>query len=233
MGVFSGNDVDNQGAAEVNLQTAAGVELLGQQTLAGSIPVAIASNQTTLPISAASLPLPTGAATAALQTTGNSNLASIDTKTLAAGQALMAASSPVVIASNQSPVPITASAVGKTVQLKTGTLVTTTTTANQVILTYTTTAAKTFFMTYLAVNAYRTTLPGNVNPIFIGTISLESPAGTKLITWPMFHGPDNGGFTLQIDEDFWVLGSTVIRVVVTPSAVTSTTWIANFGGYEI
>jgi hypothetical protein len=41
---------------------------LGQTTMAASMPVVIASNQSTLPISAASLPLPTGAATSALQT---------------------------------------------------------------------------------------------------------------------------------------------------------------------
>lgn len=69
MGVFHAEgDVDSNEAEEVNLRTAAGVELLGQQTLAASLPVAIASDQV-VPISAASLPLPTGAATAALQTT--------------------------------------------------------------------------------------------------------------------------------------------------------------------
>jgi len=36
---------------------------LGQTTMAASMPVVIASNQTAVPISAASLPLPTGAAT--------------------------------------------------------------------------------------------------------------------------------------------------------------------------
>jgi hypothetical protein len=51
--------------------------------------------------------LPTGASTSALQTAGNASLSSMDTKTLAAGQATMAASSPVVIASNQSAVPVT------------------------------------------------------------------------------------------------------------------------------
>lgn len=40
---------------------------LGQTTMANSLPVAIASNQSAVPISAASLPLPTGAATAAGQ----------------------------------------------------------------------------------------------------------------------------------------------------------------------
>lgn len=45
--------------------------------------------------------LPTGASTSALQTTGNTSLASIDTKTPALGQAVKASSSPVVIASDQ------------------------------------------------------------------------------------------------------------------------------------
>lgn len=45
--------------------------------------------------------LPTGASTSALQTTGNSSLSSIDTKTPALGQAAMASSVPVAIASNQ------------------------------------------------------------------------------------------------------------------------------------
>jgi hypothetical protein len=54
----------------------------------------------TQPVSAASLPLPTGAAT-------ETTLTAINTKTLAAGQATMAASSPVVIASNQTAIPVT------------------------------------------------------------------------------------------------------------------------------
>lgn len=53
----------------------------------------------TFAISAASLPLPSGAAT-------ETTLGSINTKTLAAGQATMVNSSPVVIASNQSAVPV-------------------------------------------------------------------------------------------------------------------------------
>ena len=51
--------------------------------------------------------LPTGASTSALQTTGNTSLASIDTKTPALGQAVMASSIPVTIASNQSAIPVT------------------------------------------------------------------------------------------------------------------------------
>jgi hypothetical protein len=65
-------------------------------------------------------------ATAANQTTGNASLSSIDTKTLAAGQAVMASSSPVVIASNQTAIPSSQSGtwnvtnVSGTVSLPTG-----------------------------------------------------------------------------------------------------------------
>jgi hypothetical protein len=54
--------------------------------------------------------LPSGAATSALQGTGNTSLGNIDTKTPALGQAAMAGSQPVVIANNQTAVPISASA---------------------------------------------------------------------------------------------------------------------------
>jgi hypothetical protein len=47
-----------------------------------------------------------GGATAAKQDMGNTSLASIDGKTPVLGQAAMASSEPVVIASNQSPVPV-------------------------------------------------------------------------------------------------------------------------------
>jgi hypothetical protein len=63
----------------------------------------------TQPVSAVSLPLPTGASTSALQTSGNTSLSSIDTKTPALGQTTMAASSPVVIASNQSVLRVSTS----------------------------------------------------------------------------------------------------------------------------
>lgn len=49
--------------------------------------------------------LPTGAATALKQDTGNTSLSSIDGKTPSLGQALMAASVPVAISSNQSAIP--------------------------------------------------------------------------------------------------------------------------------
>lgn len=77
---------------------------LGQKASAGSVPVVLASDQSTIAISAASLPLPTGAATAANQVTGNASLSSIDGKLNSLGQKTMAASVPVVLASDQSPI---------------------------------------------------------------------------------------------------------------------------------
>lgn len=57
--------------------------------------------QTTQPVSASSLPLPSGASTSALQTTGNTSLSSIDGKLNSLGQKVSASSMPVVVASDQ------------------------------------------------------------------------------------------------------------------------------------
>ena len=77
------------------------VTSLGQKVMASSIPVTFASDASTLPVSIISLPLPAGASTSALQTTGNTSVGSIDTKTPALGQALAAASTPVVLTAAQ------------------------------------------------------------------------------------------------------------------------------------
>lgn len=97
---------------------------VGQKTMTNSIPVVISSDQAAIPVSQSgtwnianitgTISLPTGAATSALQTTGNTSLSNIDTKTPSLGQALMAASTPVVIASNQSNVPVNLTQVGGT-----------------------------------------------------------------------------------------------------------------------
>jgi len=79
--------------------------LTDAQLRATAVPVSGTFWPGTQPVSAASLPLPTGAAT-------ETTLASINTKTPALGQAAMAASQPVVIASNQSAVPVSMAASG-------------------------------------------------------------------------------------------------------------------------
>jgi hypothetical protein len=117
---------------------------------------------------------------------------------------------------------------GKTVVMKTGTLVTTAVTADQVILTYTVTAGKTFFVEYVIFDATTTVFSNNV---LLGTESFESPAGTKLIT-DRFTALSNSPSSMHFAEPIPFSSGTVVRVVCTPVSTTSMTWIANFGGYE-
>jgi|ERR1035437_600332 hypothetical protein len=72
-------EVTSAGSLKIDLEQVGGAAVsLGSKTSAASIPVVIASDQ-------ASLPLPTGAATSANQTTANSSLATIVTNTTNAG----------------------------------------------------------------------------------------------------------------------------------------------------
>jgi len=93
------------------------LQALGQNTMANSMPMAIASDQSAIPTTVASLPLPTGAATEATLSSLDGKDFSTET-TLAAmsnkipatlGQKTMAASMAVAIASDQSDLSITAS----------------------------------------------------------------------------------------------------------------------------
>src|SRR6267142_278744 len=102
------------------------LNVLGQNTMANSAPVVIASDQSAIPISAASLPLPTGAATEATLATRLAD-ATFTARVPAAlvggrfdvnlgawlgstaptvGQKVSASSLPVVIASDQTAVPV-------------------------------------------------------------------------------------------------------------------------------
>jgi hypothetical protein len=77
---------------------------VGQDDMAGSLPVVIASDQSAVPVSGtvtANIGTVATLATAAKQDTGNASVASIDTKTPALGQALAAASVPVVLTAAQ------------------------------------------------------------------------------------------------------------------------------------
>lgn len=119
---------------------------------------------------------------------------------------------------------------GKTNVLKTGNLVTTATTVDQVILTYTVTSGKTFYLEYLSVDCRLTTFAATAT--WFGAASLENPAGTKLITDDL---SGTGAVTRPpyvFSEPIPIASGTVIRVVCTPGAATSYTWKANFGGYE-
>jgi hypothetical protein len=109
IGGISGPVALPTGASTAALQTTGNTSLGSIDTktpalVTGRVPVD--GSAVTQPVSASSLPLPTGASTSALQTTMNTSIASIDTKTPSLGQAAMAASTPVVIASNQSALPV-------------------------------------------------------------------------------------------------------------------------------
>ena len=86
-----------QRALHSNLRNQAGTEIG-----TSSNPVRTdTTGTTTQPISATDLPLPSGASTSSLQTTGNSSLSSIDGKLNSLGQKTMSASVPVTMASDQ------------------------------------------------------------------------------------------------------------------------------------
>jgi hypothetical protein len=88
----------------INLAEVGGASVsLGQKTSANSLPVTIASDQSSLNINniSGTISLPTGAANQTKQDTGNTSLASIDGKTPALGQALAAGSVPVVLTAAQ------------------------------------------------------------------------------------------------------------------------------------
>lgn len=91
------------GASTSALQTTGNTSLSsidGKMTNTGS-GLKVDGSGVTQPVSAVSLPLPSGASTSALQNTGNTSLSSIDTKTPALGSAVIASSTPVNIASDQ------------------------------------------------------------------------------------------------------------------------------------
>ncbi len=116
--------------------------------------------------------------------------------------------------------------------LKTGTLVTTAVTADQVVLTYTVTAGKTLYLQYWNLTAGLTVVPANYNtPIVYGNVSIETPSGTKVLT-KRFLGPLQIVYDFTLAEPILITGGTVVRVVCTPGITTSTTWVANLGGYE-
>lgn len=119
---------------------------------------------------------------------------------------------------------------GKTLVMKTGTLATTAVTADQVIVTYTVTTGKTFYLEYFDIDARLTTYAATATNF--GTVSLETPSGTKMYTAGIYNVGANSLVSKQLSEPLPVGSAVVIRLVCTPSATTAFTWRANFGGYE-
>lgn len=119
---------------------------------------------------------------------------------------------------------------GKANVMKTGSLASSAATADQVILTYMVTSGKTFYMEFLEFAGRLTTFATTAT--LLGTISLESPAGTKLYTTDLVTAGNQNNVLIPFSEPIAIAAGTVVRVVCTPSAVTAFTWKANFGGYE-
>lgn len=122
---------------------------------------------------------------------------------------------------------------GKTNILKTGTLQTTATTADQVILTYTVTTNKTLYLQYITIDVISDAISALAAKL--GTWSVETPSGTKIITLPETNPTTSGNepFVLALTEPIPIASGVVIRVVCTPAAVTAMDWYANLGGYEV
>jgi len=181
-------------------------------------------------------PIPTGSNTigAVLQAVANwtVNLTQIAGSALSLGQKTMANSIPVVLPSDQTLSITTGSSAGKTNVFLTSTLVTTATTADQVVLTYTVTVGKTLYLENFSLQGYVTSI--TTSSANLGTISVETPSGTKVWTQQMMNGSNGVGMTSgeRYSEAVPIPSGTVIRVVVTPAAATSFTWRASLYGYE-
>lgn len=139
---------------------------------------------------------------------------------------------PVSLSSLPSGVNSLSNSTGKTNVLRTGSLTTTLTTADQVVLTYTVTAGKTLFLQYFTLMARLTALSATAS--VLGTMSVETPSGTKVFT-TSFTNPTVSLIrptVIVVAEPIPIPAGTVLRMVCTPAAVSSMLWIANFGGFE-
>ena len=128
---------------------------------------------------------------------------------------------------------LTNTGITKSLVMKTGSLVTTAVTANQNVLSYTVTTGKTFYLTYIDIQARYTTLAGTLSPI--GTANLLIGGVNSYQAW--FTNPSDGdtgsqAVRITFSEPLPITSSTTIALVVTPAVASSLTWLANFGGYE-
>ena len=108
---------NNYGATTTSLRTASQIgnatgsaDFGAGNSSAQTLRTVIATDQAAIPVTAASLPLPTGAATEAKQDSAITISTNIDNKLGTLGQKTMAGSAPVVIASDQSDLPVAISA---------------------------------------------------------------------------------------------------------------------------
>lgn len=109
----AGNNLTSTGGAlDVNVLSSSGAMTVNQGTSPWIVSGTVTANQSgvwNIQDITGSISLPTGASTSALQLTANTSLSSIDGKLNSLGQKTMAGSTPVVLSSDQSAIPVSQS----------------------------------------------------------------------------------------------------------------------------
>lgn len=120
---------------------------------------------------------------------------------------------------------------GKTAVNKVSSLVSTTTTAGQNILSYTVTTGKNLYLIAIEVEVYPTTISTTASSL--GTVNFNVN-GAVQNTWK-FTNPSTGmpeRMILPMAEPQFVPGGLAMTFTASPASTTSMTWTANFIGYE-
>jgi len=121
----------------------------------------------------------------------------------------------------------------KTTVMKTGSLVSTSVTANQGILGYTVTTGKTLYLTYIDLQGRFTTPSATATYLGLVTVSLNGVTVYQGgISNPTTGDSGSQSIRITFSEPLPVTSATTILAAVSTATATSTTWIANFGGYE-
>lgn len=174
------------GAATAAKQPAVGTagtpsaDVISVQGEASMTPLKVDPSGVTSPVSAASLPLPSGAATSALQTTANTSLSSIDAGIpTALGQTTKSASMPVTLASDTGTLPVQDSAAESslsTIATNTGSSATSANQTNGSQRTGSSSAAVNVGQQTVNTTAVQTSITSTVptNGILIGALSTNS-----------------------------------------------------------
>ncbi len=159
-------------------------------------------------------------------------LNNLDVNTPAKGSATAANSTPVVLPTDVLTPATLGSTLNKTRVMKTNAIATTTTTAEQVVLSHTVTTGKTFYLEAVSVEAYLSSASTVARRL--GNVFLEEFSSSPIMMWGMWNNTvsivDRATHTFSEPVPF-TSGNTLFAVC-SPTSGTSTTWRVNFIGYE-
>jgi hypothetical protein len=186
----------------------------------------------TFAVSAASLPLPSGAATSALQTTGNSSLSSIDGKTPALGQTTMSASQPVTLASDQPAITTKLTDSTKATYSATSAIAFSSAANATDIFTITGSATKTVKIVRIGFSGTQTTAA--TNNILLIKRSTANTAGTSAAATAVPHDSSDAAATATVLNYTAnpTLGATVATVRANRAFIPATNTAATVAFYE-